>query len=97
MNRALLQQALEALEQRCGTQAEERQPGGLIDRLRDAVDAPDVTPAWHDAPTCPGLWLCDEGDSDPYCFTTHRVTWPLNSMLLGDGERWYGPIPEDGK
>ena len=54
-------------------------------------------PAWHDAPTCPGLWLCDEGDSDPYCFTTHRVTWPLNSLLLGDGERWYGPIPEDGK
>jgi len=43
MTRALLQQALEALEQRCGTQAEERQPGGLIDRLRDAVDAQDAT------------------------------------------------------
>ena len=40
MTSALLQQALEALEQRCGTQAEERQPGGLIDRLRDAVEAP---------------------------------------------------------
>ena len=54
-------------------------------------------PAWHDAPTCEGLWLCDEGDSNPYCFTTHPVTWPLNSMLHGEGERWFGPIPEDGK
>jgi len=52
-------------------------------------------PAWHDAPTCAGLWLCDEGRENPYCFTTHRVTWPLNSMLLGEGERWFGPIPED--
>ena len=55
------------------------------------------TPAWHDAPTEPGLWLCNDGDDNPYRRTTHRVTFPLNQLLVGENERWYGPIPQDGE
>ena len=57
--------------------------------------APATAPAWHDAPTVPGLWFCDEGDENPYRFTCHNVSIPLNPHLVGEGERWYGPIPED--
>ena len=57
---------------------------------------PATAPAWHDAPTVPGLWFCDEGDENPYRFTCHNVSIPLNPHLVGEGERWYGPIPPDG-
>ena len=63
--------------------------------LRDALSAPATAPAWHDAPTCAGLWLCDEGDENPYRFTCHDISMPLNPHLVGEGERWYGPIPKD--
>ena len=53
------------------------------------------SPKWHDAPTCAGLWVCNEGDDNPYRWTTHRVTFPLNQFLVGEDERWYGPIPQD--
>ena len=55
------------------------------------------SPKWHDAPTCDGLWVCNEGDDNPYRWTTHRVTFPLNQLLVGEDERWYGPIPQDGE
>jgi len=89
MTRALLQQALEALEQRCGTQAEERQPGGLIDRLRDAVDVPQFIPAWHDAPTCAGRWIAASRLFRINEFNLHAYQ--------NTGVRWYGPIPKDEK
>ena len=53
------------------------------------------SPKWHDAPTCAGLWLCNEGDDNPYRWTTHRVTFPLNQLLVREDDRWFGPIPED--
>lgn len=54
------------------------------------------TPAWHDAPTCPGIWLCDEGEKNlKYAWRSLRVMWPFNPEMLEEGERWYGPIPED--
>lgn len=34
-----LELALEALEQRCGTNAQEREPGGVIEKLKQAIDA----------------------------------------------------------
>ena len=55
------------------------------------------SPKWHDAPTEPGLWMCNDGDDNPYRRTTHRVTFPLNQLLVGENERWYGPIPQDTK
>jgi len=58
-------------------------------------DHPEDTPAWHDAPTCAGLWICDEASELKYEWRVQRVKWPLHSLLLGEGERWYGPIPKD--
>ena len=54
-------------------------------------------PKWHDAPTCPGLWVCNEGKDNPYRWTTHLVTFPLSPLLVGEDERWFGPIPQDGE
>ena len=82
-------------------------PEDLGDILRDALPSPTPTasklhvwqaakatcPAWHDAPTVPGIWLCDEGD---ICYT-----WTVNNIEIldkfdpVDGLRWYGPIQED--
>ena len=54
-------------------------------------------PAWHDAPTEPGIWLCDEGGPDCYTYTAHNIVL-LNDPALKDDEcRWYGPIPQDGE
>ena len=52
-------------------------------------------PAWHDAPTVPGVWICDEGDIC-YTWTAHNIEI-LDQFDPGDGLRWYGPIPEDGQ
>ena len=53
-------------------------------------------PSWHDAPTEPGIWLCDEGGPDCYTSTAHNIVL-LNDPALKDDEcRWYGPIPQDG-
>ena len=60
------------------------------------TDAASTTPAWHDAPTEPGIWLCDEGGPDCYTWTAHNIVL-LNDPALKDDEfRWYGPIPQDG-
>lgn len=64
--------------------------------LRLPATAPATAPAWQDAPTCAGLWLCDEGDENPYRFTCHDISMPLSPYLVGESERWYGPIPPDG-
>lgn len=72
-----------------------RENAEVLERLRTALAAPATAPAWHVAPTVPGLWFCDEGDENPYRFTCHNVSIPLNPHLVGEGERWYGPIPED--
>ena len=64
--------------------------------IRAALAAPATTPAqpaWHDAPTVPGVWICDEGDIC-YTWTAHNIEI-LDQFDPGDGLRWYGPIPED--
>ena len=55
------------------------------------------SPKWHDAPTCDGLWVCNEGDDNPYRWTTHSVKFPISPLLVGEDERWFGPIPQDAK
>ena len=67
--------------------------------LRDEPDKPadkPPTPAWHDAPTEPGIWLCDEGGPDCYTSTAHNIVLLNDPALKDDGCRWYGPIPQDG-
>ena len=45
-------------------------------------------PAWHDAPTAPGLWVCN--------LDMQAYNLPDPEIDLGGGNRWYGPIPDDG-
>ena len=68
----------------------------LDDFWRKVCEAIQPTPAWHDAPTEPGIWLCDEGGPDCYTYTAHNIVL-LNDPALKDDEcRWYGPIPQGG-
>ena len=67
----------------------------IKEAVKAVLAAPATAPAWNNVPTCEGLWLCDEGDENPYRFTCHDISMPLNPHLAGEGERWYGPIPED--
>ena len=60
--------------------------------MRNDKTAP-AQPAWHDAPTVPGVWICDEGDIC-YTWTAHNIEI-LDQFDPGDGLRWYGPIQED--
>ena len=67
----------------------------LIDSLQKLAKR--AIPAWHDEPTEPGIWLCDEGGPDCYTYTAHNIVL-LNDPALKDDEcRWYGPIPQDTK
>jgi hypothetical protein len=49
-------------------------------------------PAWHDAPTEPGIWLCFENG---YAYT-YPEEWD-KGFAYGEDSRWYGPIPQDGE
>jgi hypothetical protein len=96
IDRELLEQALVALS--APNHCVFSEPPICVD-IRAALAAPATAPtqpAWYDAPTVPGLWFCDEGDENPYRFTCHNVSIPLNPHLVGEGERWFGPIPPDG-
>ena len=97
IDRSLLQQALDALTYK-GTMGPTRRQRRMaaVDALRAALAAPATAPArpaWHDAPTVPGVWICDEGDIC-YTWTAHNIEI-LDQFDPGDGLRWYGPIPED--
>ena len=57
---------------------------------------PVATPAWHDAPTCAGLWITTDGQSRPAHWLVCRVTDAEHeASQSAKDERWYGPIPED--
>ena len=61
----------------------------LDDFWRKVCEAIQTTPAGHDAPTCPGLWVLDDG-----------TALVLESRIFPkafDGLRWFGPIPQDKK
>ena len=65
----------------------------------NSADQAEVTstgqiPAWHDAPTVPGLWVCRQAITDNV--QAYEVTdqMALNRNLKLKGQ-WYGPIPED--
>ena len=68
----------------------------LEDKIRRSLAAPATAPAqpaWHDAPTCAGLWHVK----------THPRSHPtvIAEVFVSDVNavpthcRWYGPIPED--
>ena len=55
-------------------------------------------PDWHDAPTCAGDWLCDEGRHNVTDWRAIRVTPRLATANARDlwvnGSLYYGPIPQ---
>ena len=90
--RALLEQALEALDNIPHPPWRDKE---LADAIRAELAKPSATPAWHDAPTEPGIWICDEVGIC-YTWTAHNIVL-LNDPALKDDEcRWYGPIPQGG-
>lgn len=50
-------------------------------------------PAWHDAPTCAGLWL-NNINGRARQISSRNIT---QGTFSDNGERWYGPILEDAK
>lgn len=58
-------------------------------------------PDWHDAPTCAGKWLCDEGSYNVDNWLVFRVGLELltddTRSMWNDGSRYYGPLPNDTK
>ena len=60
--------------------------------LAASATAP-AQPAWHDAPTVPGLWMCNYGDLS--VATVNQPDIDTFDPAYNTGGRWYGPIPED--
>lgn len=86
--RALLEQALEALDNIPHPPWRDKE---LADAIRAELAKPSA-PAWHDAPTEPGIWLCFENG---YAYT-YPEEWD-KGFAYGEDSRWYGPIPQDGE
>jgi len=89
MTRALLEQALEALE--CAYS--ENYDGAKIHGAKVAIRAHLAQPAWHDAPTVPGDWvIVGKGFKSELQTSITQQEIDRGSSWPG---RWYGPIPED--
>ena len=72
-----------------------RFPHEILRDIRAALAAPATAPAqpaWHDAPTVPGLWVCLR-DSRHKSYRVRDIE--VQVTIPEDGDRWYGPIPED--
>jgi hypothetical protein len=91
MTREAMQHAFDALTMPCDrwNSGQTKIVNDAVTALREALAQP--SPAWHDAPTGPGVWLCDEGDI-VYKWTTHEIIFKVPD---DEGVRWYGPIPKD--
>ena len=50
-----------------------------------------TVPAWHDAPTAPGLWLSERNN----CAYLYPDDWAEPEPYVRKGSRWYGPIPQE--
>ena len=48
-------------------------------------------PAWHVAPTVPGLWL-----NSVFMKVEDVEQWHIDCQLHLECARWFGPIPPDG-
>ena len=108
--RALLEQALESLWQMTKKFNFERLHESRLSDSNVRVSAHDAMnairaelakpveqqlPAWHDAPTCAGLWLCNYGILEVVCINQPDVD--NFDDFYNAGGRWYGPIPQDAK
>ena len=70
-----------------------RHEDDLIDRLKK-LEKQD-TPAWHDAPTEPGVWAClYQGEISTTIFNAYEIE-NFDAEQMEDC-RWYGPIQQEG-
>ena len=60
------------------------------DEVKAATDAALAAPAWHDAPTCAGLWV--NMMSGRLIVITEETLEAWQNAAV----RWYGPISPDG-
>ena len=95
IEQSLLEQALNALLLPCDRWNKQQFliVKGAIESLNAALAAPATAPAWHDAPTVPGLWMCNYGDLS--VATVNQPDIDTFDPAYNTGGRWYGPIPED--
>lgn len=63
----------------------------LEDKIRRALVVPATAPAWHVAPTVPGLWL-----NSVFMKVEDVEQWHIDCQLHLECARWFGPIPPDG-
>ncbi len=97
IDRSLLQQALDALTYQ-GTMGPTRRQrrAAAVAALRVALAAPATAPArpaWHDAPTVPGLWVSDFSWMAQKLGRETVEFYAKNRSI--PSRRWYGPMPED--
>ena len=65
-------------------------PDRAIEAVRKHRPGP-AQPAWHDAPTVPGLWL-----NSVFMKVEDVEQWHIDCQLHLECARWFGPIPPDG-
>lgn len=56
-----------------------------------SVCKPATAPAWHVAPTVPGLWL-----NSVFMKVEDVEQWHIDYQMHLECARWFGPIPPDG-
>ena len=87
MTRALLEQALDALECAYSEKYDGAKFYGAKAALRAHLAKPQGEPAWHDKPTAPGVWVVGSR-----CLHINELDLPIYER---SNCRWYGPLPED--
>lgn len=61
----------------------------------------ELMPAWHDRPTCPGLWVGKFRDSVHRSSFSSMFTRQMIEIASNKGNtivercRWFGPIPQE--
>ena len=95
VERALLEQALAALECAYSENYDGAKIHGAKVAIRAALSAPATAPepAWHDAPTVPGLWVSDFSWMAQKLGRETVEFYAKNRSI--PSRRWYGPMPED--
>lgn len=93
IDKELLEQALNALLLPCDRWNKQQFliVKGAIESLNAALVAPATAPAWHVAPTVPGLWL-----NSVFMKVEDVEQWHIDCQLHLECARWFGPIPPDG-
>ena len=86
IERAILDRLVDAWDSTVLPKSHDGMMQGRMEDLRAALAAPANAPAWHDAPTCAGVWMCH--------MNGEAYQWPDKNLDV-TGTRWFGPILED--